>query len=100
MPRGRPRKYADRTEVRNAHWRIWLNEKKSGPCSDCGNRFPPECMDFDHRSSEVKLFNIATSFNKSQDSLAAEIAKCDLVCANCHRIRTHMRRAWAQMDNG
>lgn len=64
---------------------------KQGPCMDCGGSFPPVCMDFDHRPGVVKLFAIATGLNRSMESVKAEIAKCDLVCANCHRIRTHSR---------
>jgi len=52
-------------------------------------------MDFDHREGEEKLFNIsALNANRwvSVAQLLAEIKKCDLVCANCHRERTHQRR--------
>jgi len=52
-------------------------------------------MDFDHREEEVKLFNIANLTSQRWMSVAdlqAEIAKCDVVCANCHRERTHQRR--------
>lgn len=68
-----------------------LNEAKSLPCLDCGNVFPPECMDFDHRPGAVKLFSIGMNLRRSWSSIEAEIAKCDLVCANCHRIRTAAR---------
>lgn len=62
---------------------------KAGPCSDCRRCFPPECMDFDHVRGE-KSFGIARG--QSLAATLAEIAKCDLVCANCHRIRTVARR--------
>jgi len=60
---------------------------------DCGGRFPPECMDFDHVRGD-KDFNVShvAKAVKNFDLLRAEIAKCDLVCANCHRIRTRSRR--------
>lgn len=64
---------------------------KSEPCADCGNHYPPECMDFDHVRGK-KLFNIGTSYTRySMEKLLAEIEKCDIVCANCHRIRTKNR---------
>lgn len=69
--------------------RNWLNSLKSAPCMDCGGVFPPECMDFDHVRG-VKFFNIS-NICRSMESLLHEIAKCDLVCANCHRIRTAKR---------
>lgn len=69
----------------------WLNELRSVPCMDCGRTFPPCCMDFDHRPGEIKSFDIANNVKRSKESLLVEIAKCDLVCSNCHRIRTHAR---------
>ena len=65
-----------------------VNEAKSVPCMDCGGVFPPCAMDFDHRDAEEKKFNIAQAASRTIDSLIEEIAKCDVVCANCHRIRT------------
>lgn len=64
---------------------------KGLPCMDCGGTFPSECMDFDHRPGEAKLFTISEQITKSMAALRAEIAKCDLVCSNCHRIRTRQR---------
>jgi hypothetical protein len=49
-------------------------------------------MDFDHREPEEKVFNIG--MNKSRFTLKRlleEIQKCDIVCANCHRNRTHKK---------
>lgn len=66
----------------------WLTAEKSKPCMDCGGNFPIVCMDFDHREGEEKLYSVAHMRAHSVDALIAEIQKCDLVCANCHRIRT------------
>lgn len=63
--------------------------KQDKPCMDCGLVFPMVCMDFDHRDPSIKEFNIASIRAGSAERLRTEIAKCDLVCANCHRIRTH-----------
>lgn len=76
---------------RAARAKAWIDNLKSGPCMDCGNLFPPVCMDFDHRPDEVKSFGIALRKRYSQELLLKEIAKCDLVCSNCHRIRTEQR---------
>ncbi len=62
---------------------------KRVPCADCGGVFPPEAMDFDHRPGEVKVANVNKITNLRQ--LADEIKKCDVVCANCHRVRTRRR---------
>lgn len=70
--------------------------KESTPCADCGQKFPAYVMDFDHRPGVVKVAGIATMARMTftwQDILT-EISKCDLVCANCHRIRTHETGGW------
>ena len=64
---------------------------KSRPCADCGGCFPTFVMDFDHARGK-KIGNVAhMKTNATTAALAAEIAKCDVVCANCHRMRTHIR---------
>ena len=71
-----------------------INRFKDVPCLDCGNRFPFECMDFDHVRGEKK-FSIGYEGRKlsakNTDVLLDEIAKCDVVCSNCHRVRTRKR---------
>ena len=74
------------------YFRARLAELKAGPCSDCGQCFPPCAMDFDHRPGEVKLFKISSALSRPENVLMAEVSKCDLVCANCHRIRTFITR--------
>lgn len=63
---------------------------KAQPCKDCGVKYPTECMDFDHL--ENKEFGIGDHSVKDIEKILAEIAKCEVVCANCHRIRTKKRR--------
>jgi len=68
-----------------------LRDLRRVPCADCGGDFPPYVMDFDHRDPHMKLFSltVARALLKNRDVLFAEIAKCDIVCANCHRTRTY-----------
>lgn len=62
-------------------------------CADCGYNRHPAALQFDHRPSEVKLFNIGEQAgNYKPETIWTEIAKCDVVCANCHAIRTTTRR--------
>lgn len=68
-----------------------MDDLKAKPCMDCGRSFPPECMDFDHRPGEVKVSNVVWMKVWGLQRLLAEIAKCDLVCSNCHRTRTRNR---------
>lgn len=66
-----------------------LIEYKGGRCVDCGGIFPACCYDFDHLRD--KKFELGWSMGRRIDVLKAEADKCDLVCANCHRIRTQKR---------
>lgn len=69
----------------------YIDAQKNAPCVDCGRSFPSICMDFDHLDG--KLWGISQMRNKGMSLAAidAEIAKCELVCANCHRIRTQTK---------
>jgi hypothetical protein len=82
----------DHPEWRRA-FRDRLDKLKSAPCMDCGNSFPPECMDFDHARGE-KAFGIGPNRGMRIERLMVEVAKCDLVCSNCHRIRTKERNQY------
>ena len=70
--------------------REWLRSLRNKPCFDCGGIFPPECMDFDHTGKD-KEFNVgdAVRLGISKQRILEEINKCELVCANCHRILTY-----------
>jgi len=73
--------------------RPWLDDlKASTPCADCGQIYPACVMDFDHRPGEEKLFRVAGMVTRRRELVEAEIEKCDIVCSNCHRIRTHLTR--------
>lgn len=68
-----------------------LNKAKDTECYDCGVKYPPYVMDFDHLGD--KSFTISSKFTSvSLNNLIKEINKCDVVCSNCHRTRTHKRR--------
>lgn len=63
-------------------------------CIDCGEG-DPIVLEFDHRDPQTKRFNIgdAGSRGMSVCRVLAEIAKCDIRCANCHRRKTYRERA-------
>lgn len=66
---------------------------KSVPCADCNQRYHHYVMDFDHVRG-TKKFGVATGKARmiSRSVILDEIAKCEVVCANCHRVRTWCRR--------
>jgi hypothetical protein len=68
-----------------------LVEAKNKPCADCHVHYPTCVMDFDHlRDKKLNIGKGYTTVGKRR--LIEEIAKCDVVCANCHRIRTQNRK--------
>lgn len=87
--------YVDKANKRKKELRKWLNAIKSRPCMDCGCSFHPCAMDFDHREGEGKTKAVTTMVleGAGKETIEKEIAKCDLVCACRHRVRTHVLRA-------
>ena len=66
-----------------------IRRAKQQPCVDCGKDYPYYVMDFDHVRGK-KAFNLAVAYRKfGKRQIEAEIEKCDVVCSNCHRERTH-----------
>lgn len=59
-------------------------ELKGDCCSACGNKYPDVVYDFHHLDPSEKDFNIGQSRNWSK--IEKELAKCVMLCANCHRI--------------
>ena len=67
--------------------------KMAEGCMDCGFNSHPAALEFDHLPGEDKLFNIGEKVGcYSMETIWAEVAKCEVVCANCHAIRTAERR--------
>lgn len=86
-------KKAIETEARRNLIKDIINKiKNENPCTDCGNFFPAVAMDFDHVKHKGK--GIATMVSQSYkiDLILEEIKLCEIVCACCHRIRTHSRK--------
>ncbi len=66
---------------------------KDVPCMDCKNKYPWYVMDLDHRENEEKITNLAKMIIRyAWETVLKEIEKCDIVCSNCHRIRTYNRK--------
>lgn len=64
--------------------------KEVTPCADCERSYPWYVMDFDHITGK-KIANVAklVSNGYSWEVVKIEIDKCEVVCSNCHRERTH-----------
>ena len=89
--RNNKRQYLDRNYRALTRHREFMRRAKSRPCADCGVQYPYYVMDFDHRDGATKSFMLSDITRATSKSLLREIEKCDVVCANCHRERTHRR---------
>lgn len=104
------RKYANLSEKRQAYYtrhrdrqkekgqkryadsRAIIDAAKNRPCVDCGKQYHTALMDFDHLDSNSKSFTISWKMGRvTPEALRHEIAKCEVVCCICHRVRTWNR---------
>ena len=87
----------ERSENSLRERRAIIRAAKLSGCADCGLSLPehPEVFDFDHRPEADKAGPVSALVTRGTiEQLRAEIAKCDVVCANCHRIRTCRRKQY------
>jgi hypothetical protein len=72
--------------------RFLQNYKQERGCADCKEDYPYWMLDFDHIGDD-KSFTIShyRKTTVSLEKIQAEVEKCEVVCANCHRNRTYLR---------
>lgn len=65
---------------------VYLLKREAGGCEQCGES-DPACLDFHHRSEADKEMSVSKliSYGYARDRLLEEIARCKILCANCHR---------------
>lgn len=88
-----------------ARYAILDKIKTDAGCADCGIRDVehPEIYDFDHLPGVEKVGSVSRYLTKGTvEEMMTEVAKCEVVCANCHRIRTRRDRVAASfgIDRG
>jgi hypothetical protein len=92
--------HSERRHIRAAQKRArkqllvaWLRDLKSSrPCADCGGYFHPAAMTFDHLPGRTKRDDVSNLLYAGYRQVVLDkIAKCELVCANCHAVRTFDR---------
>src|SRR5690349_10440895 len=85
--RNRERLSAEK-KIRRKEQRDFIWQAKSVPCADCGIQYDPWIMDFDHVRGEKKYnLNRLMQISVNYQTIRDEIAKCEVVCSNCHRAR-------------
>ena len=79
-------KYKDgRTALLEKRRQFIRGLKTEKPCADCGITYLYYVLDFHH----VKKRNFSITVTHSINAIKKEVENCVLICANCHRIRTH-----------
>lgn len=83
--------YIARNSEKKGQLRDFLHKyKEFHGCKDCGGKFAFYILDLDHRDPHKKKFQPSKLAERgSWEKMLEELAKCDVVCANCHRVRTH-----------
>lgn len=81
----------DSRKLRIARNVNYIKEVKSQPCTDCGVCYPWYVMHFDHLPEYEKDTQVSNMRCWSLQRIQKEIAKCEVVCANCHAERTYSR---------
>lgn len=69
------------------------NHYKNNPCEMCGESRIP-CLQLDHIDPSTKSFNLGKAESKSEEAILNEIAKCRVMCANCHAMATAEQQGW------
>ena len=88
--------YLARQRRRRARYKELIRAAKKRPCADCGIEYPYYVMEFDHLGDKITEVSKSSNFS-SEKKLLEEIAKCQVVCANCHAQRTYDRLKFASV---
>lgn len=70
-----------------------FNFLSSNPCEVCGES-DPIVLEFDHIDQSEKYKAVSVMVEHSLDRIKEEIAKCRVLCANCHRRHTASQLNW------
>ena len=89
--RDRTREIQQRRRTKQQEVRKRLQAIIGSKCCRCGiDDF--RLLDFDHIDPHTKTMNISQQLHRSFDELELEVRKCQLLCANCHRLKTLEQR--------
>ena len=93
-------RYFAKAKERDTEMKDRIRKIKSEPCTDCGIMYPWYVMEFDHlRDKEMEISKMMRR-RMAWAKIEAEIAKCELVCANCHRERSYRRWSHVSVETG
>ena len=81
----------DTQEKNKYRYRVLQRYKQLKGCSSCGYNTHGVALQFDHLPGQTKSFTISSSMSRDFNLILAEIDKCQVLCANCHAVTTHLR---------
>ncbi len=86
------RQVASKSNMSREKKRKFLQDYKERiGCLDCGEMYPHYILEFDHLPEHDKIDTLSNLVSKSYDTILKELEKCEVVCSNCHNIRTYER---------
>ena len=91
--RQRPRQLAYEQRHRSKVRTWYIEYLKTCKCADCGIA-DSRVLEFDHNDPKEKKYAVGVAVSHGLPALKAEIAKCTVRCANCHRIKTATEQSW------
>lgn len=78
--------------IRTSKQFIW-DYLQANPCTQCGES-DPVVLEFDHIDRSTKVMPVSEFYHHSLEKIKEEIAKCRVLCANCHRRHTAIQMGW------
>lgn len=70
----------------------WYKDLKKAPCTDCRKSYHSSLMEYDHVDTKRDKISEMVNGKCSKEVILSEIARCELVCAMCHKVRTWNRK--------
>jgi transcriptional antiterminator len=90
---GQKQKTLDRTHKSRRLIMEFLSQyKEDRGCMDCGEMYPYFILQFDHVNGKEFQISNHSRHTGSLEKIKQEVEKCEVVCGNCHALRTYMRR--------
>lgn len=86
------KKRSDIENQKNRAKKAYMVSKFPGGCHDCGNRYPDCVYDFHHLDPNEKDFKLSDVRTLDKNKIDKELAKCIMLCSNCHRMRHWLPR--------
>ena len=85
--------------IHKAYKELTNKIKMEKGCADCGFNSNPCALQFDHLPEHVKLCKVSSMHGYAKEKVLKEIEKCEVVCGNCHALRTEKRRQQRKTEN-